>query len=166
MAQAQLSRIENGPPINDLNKLIHWAHTLKIPVQRLWFDLPECRRNGAQATAAAPDNGSVLSRLKESLPGKVTPPTADDLVIVKDGTHDELEALELARRAEASDVSGSTLERLALAVNKLCCRYASTPPSVLLSSVRQYRRYIAHLLDARATLGQKRQLLTIGGCCL
>ncbi|MGH8884559.1 MAG: hypothetical protein ACRDYX_05170 [Egibacteraceae bacterium] len=161
MAQAQLSRIENGPPIQDLNKLIHWAHTLKIPVQHLWFDLPESRRNGTQATTAT-DN-AAFSHPEKTFPDKVTPPTADDLTIVQDVTNDELEALELVRRVEASDVSGSTLERLALAVNNLCCRYASTPPTMLLSSVRQYRRYITHLLDARATIVQKRQLLVTGG---
>jgi transcriptional regulator with XRE-family HTH domain len=162
MAQAQLSRIENGPPINDLNKLIHWAHTLKIPARHLWFDLPESRRNDTQATTAS-DNATGLPHPREALPGKVTPPTTDDLAIVRDMTDDELEALELARRVEASDVSRSTLERLTLAVNNLCCRYASTPPTILLPSVRRYRRYITHLLDARATLDQKRQLLVTGG---
>lgn len=162
ITQAQLSRIETGPPIRDLDKLIHWAHTLRIPVQHLWFDLPESRRNGGRVTTPT-GNASALSHLRELLPDKMTAPTTDDLVVVRDGTTDELEALELARRVEASDVSGPTLERLALAVNNLCCRYASTPPTRLLSSVRAYRRYITHLLDAQATLNQKRKLLVTGG---
>ena len=41
LTQAQLSRIENGPPIMHLDRLVHWAKTLKIPGHLLWFSLPE-----------------------------------------------------------------------------------------------------------------------------
>ena len=41
MTQPQLSRLENGPPIKDLDKLILWARTLRIPSHLLWFKLPE-----------------------------------------------------------------------------------------------------------------------------
>ncbi|MGH8931009.1 MAG: hypothetical protein ACRDZO_10400 [Egibacteraceae bacterium] len=41
MTQPQLSRLENGPPIKDLDKLILWARTLRIPGSLLWFSLPE-----------------------------------------------------------------------------------------------------------------------------
>ncbi|MGH3773980.1 MAG: helix-turn-helix domain-containing protein [Pseudonocardiaceae bacterium] len=41
--QAQLSRVENGPAVKDLDKLIQWARTLGIPAHLLWFQLPEQR---------------------------------------------------------------------------------------------------------------------------
>jgi transcriptional regulator with XRE-family HTH domain len=41
LTQAQLSRIENGLPIKDLDKLIQWARTLGVPADLLWFKLPE-----------------------------------------------------------------------------------------------------------------------------
>jgi transcriptional regulator with XRE-family HTH domain len=41
ITQAQLSRIESGPPIRDLDKLIHWARALGIPPHLLWFKLPQ-----------------------------------------------------------------------------------------------------------------------------
>lgn len=44
LTQAQLSRIEAGPPITDLLRLIRWAQLLRIPPARLWFKLPEQRR--------------------------------------------------------------------------------------------------------------------------
>ena len=44
ITQPQLSRIENGPPIKDLDKLIYWARMLRIPPHLLWFKLPEQRR--------------------------------------------------------------------------------------------------------------------------
>ena len=43
ITQAQLSRIENGPVIKDLDKLIQWARTLGIPAHLLWFKLPHQR---------------------------------------------------------------------------------------------------------------------------
>jgi tetratricopeptide (TPR) repeat protein len=43
LTQAQLSRIENGPAIKDLDKLIRWATLLAIPAHLLWFHLPKQR---------------------------------------------------------------------------------------------------------------------------
>ncbi|MCZ7440453.1 helix-turn-helix transcriptional regulator [Micromonospora sp. WMMC241] len=40
ITQAQLSRVENGPPIVHLDRLIHWARLLRIPSSHLWFTLP------------------------------------------------------------------------------------------------------------------------------
>lgn len=39
LTQAQLSRVENGKPPQDLAKLTSWAHTLSIPEALLWFRL-------------------------------------------------------------------------------------------------------------------------------
>ncbi|TDC38850.1 XRE family transcriptional regulator [Micromonospora sp. KC213] len=41
MSQAQLSRIENGPPIAHLDRLVQWAAALRIPANRLWFTMPD-----------------------------------------------------------------------------------------------------------------------------
>jgi tetratricopeptide (TPR) repeat protein/transcriptional regulator with XRE-family HTH domain len=41
ITQAQLSRIESGPPIKDLERLIEWARVLHVPPTLLWFKLPE-----------------------------------------------------------------------------------------------------------------------------
>ena len=43
ITQAQLSRIESGPPVKDLDKLTEWARALRIPASLLWFKLPEHR---------------------------------------------------------------------------------------------------------------------------
>ncbi|MGH8897622.1 MAG: hypothetical protein ACRDZ4_11505 [Egibacteraceae bacterium] len=45
ITQAQLSRIEHGPPVADLDKLVRWAQSLRIPARLLWFDLPGQRRD-------------------------------------------------------------------------------------------------------------------------
>jgi transcriptional regulator with XRE-family HTH domain len=41
ITQAQLSRIENGPPIVHLDRLAQWARVLRIPADLLWFALPD-----------------------------------------------------------------------------------------------------------------------------
>ncbi|MEW2382685.1 helix-turn-helix transcriptional regulator [Micromonospora sp. NPDC047707] len=40
MSQAQLSRIENGPPMVHLDRLVEWAAALRVPAARLWFAMP------------------------------------------------------------------------------------------------------------------------------
>jgi transcriptional regulator with XRE-family HTH domain len=75
---------------------------------------------------------------------------------------DEIAALELARRAEASDVGGGTVERLELLVDDLATAYPATPSADLLTRARTHLGYVGRLLDARATLGQHRRLLVTG----
>jgi transcriptional regulator with XRE-family HTH domain len=41
ITQAQLSRIENGPPVMHLDRLTHWARVLAVPQDYLWFSLPK-----------------------------------------------------------------------------------------------------------------------------
>ncbi|MCA1675198.1 MAG: helix-turn-helix domain-containing protein, partial [Actinobacteria bacterium] len=40
MRQPHISRIENGPPVRQLDTLQHWAGVLRIPAELLWFRLP------------------------------------------------------------------------------------------------------------------------------
>lgn len=40
MRQPQISRIENGRPIGQLDLLQHWAGVLRVPAELLWFRLP------------------------------------------------------------------------------------------------------------------------------
>ncbi|WP_330233043.1 helix-turn-helix domain-containing protein [Nocardia sp. NBC_00508] len=56
LTQGQLSRIENGPPLADLGKLVQWAKVLTIPANLLWFQLPGQSTPTAPA-APAPSNG-------------------------------------------------------------------------------------------------------------
>ncbi|NIJ12957.1 transcriptional regulator with XRE-family HTH domain [Saccharomonospora amisosensis] len=87
------------------------------------------------------------------------PPESRDL----DRVDDELAALELARRVEASDVGDSTLTALEHTFDELAMSYCNTPPAVLLERLRTHLAYVERLLDARATLAQHRRLLVVGG---
>jgi transcriptional regulator with XRE-family HTH domain len=74
----------------------------------------------------------------------------------------ETEALELARRASASDVGESTLAQLEQLVDDLASSYATTQPAALLARTRQHLRYVGQLLDGRKTLREHRRLLDAG----
>src|SRR5205823_5591000 len=40
LTQTQISRIESGPAVTDLQRLVAWATTLQIPPDKLWFKIP------------------------------------------------------------------------------------------------------------------------------
>ncbi|MFI5839473.1 helix-turn-helix domain-containing protein [Catenuloplanes sp. NPDC051500] len=75
---------------------------------------------------------------------------------------DELDALDLLRRVEASDVGPETLGQLERAVDEMCMRYATDPPEQLLPRVRRHLAYVGRLIDSRATISQKKRLLVAG----
>ncbi|WP_232234161.1 XRE family transcriptional regulator [Micromonospora chokoriensis] len=67
ITQAQLSRVENGPPLVHLDRLAHWAQLFRIPASCLWFALPgqpqrpvekaENVRASTDPPGAGPDEG-------------------------------------------------------------------------------------------------------------
>jgi tetratricopeptide (TPR) repeat protein len=61
MTQTQLSRIEGGPPVNDLGKLTAWARVLGIPAGLLWFRLPEQYGQLSYDDAVASDGRPVIT---------------------------------------------------------------------------------------------------------
>jgi transcriptional regulator with XRE-family HTH domain len=79
------------------------------------------------------------------------------------GHDDEIEALEWARRATASDVGAETLRWLEQAVDDLATSYPRTPPVELLERVRRHLAYVTDLLDARKSLAEHQRLLVVGG---
>ncbi len=94
IAQTQLSRIENGAPVRDLDRLIDWARVLAIPPEYLWFDLPGAPPTMQGPTDATPPGPGAL------LPcGEWTPESTGQL----------LEALDSA----AADVTPTLAARLA-----------------------------------------------------
>jgi tetratricopeptide (TPR) repeat protein/transcriptional regulator with XRE-family HTH domain len=53
LTQAQLSRMESGTEIRDLDRLTRWAELLGIPQRWLWFDLPGTSREQRASTLLA-----------------------------------------------------------------------------------------------------------------
>jgi transcriptional regulator with XRE-family HTH domain len=128
VTQAQLSRIENGPPIVHLDRLIQWARVLGIPSECLWFKLPDDgstasetedmrRRSFLAATSAgfvsalaplsappAPSAEPVIAKSLTDLAGWIlTPPTdgrGTEPAPVVDLTRQVLTAWQLRQRAD------------------------------------------------------------------
>lgn len=76
---------------------------------------------------------------------------------------DDTGLVELARRAEASDLGGGTLELLQEAADRLCREYTVAEPRALASRARQNLAYVTDLLGKRVTLAQHRELLVTAG---
>ncbi|MFG3588073.1 helix-turn-helix domain-containing protein [Streptomyces sp. NPDC047990] len=86
------------------------------------------------------------------------------LTVEDSGSHDdEMDAWELARRVQASDVGTATLDRLERAFDGLAMAYPKAQPEDLLRQVRKHTAYVGKLLDSKKTLSEHRRLLVIGG---
>ncbi len=122
-----------------------------------------------QRAARRVQASAELAKLSSSdAPSTLSTATSNGLQLtVWQGTslHDggEHDALELARRVAASDVSAETLSRLEGMVDELSVRYPKAPPLELLDSVRRHISYVMRLLDARKRLDEHRRLLIVGG---
>jgi tetratricopeptide (TPR) repeat protein len=59
LRQPQISRLEAGPPIRQLDTLHRWARVLRIPSHLLWFQLPEeTQRRALAAPPLSAPNGT------------------------------------------------------------------------------------------------------------
>ena len=150
MTQTQLSRLENGPPPQDLAKLRQWARILGIPADLLWFQVPEQSAAGVHAPHANATADRPLTTLSSRDP-------------TSEAGDDEYDAWELARRVAASDVGEETVGRLEAAVDDLATAYPKVPPAELLCEVRRHLGYVGRLVDARMSLDERRRLLVVGG---
>jgi tetratricopeptide (TPR) repeat protein len=74
-----------------------------------------------------------------------------------------VEAMELARRAEVSEVGAGALEGVERAVARLREAAAGTPPGALVPVALDQRRYVGRLLEGRLTLARRRRLLVAAG---
>jgi transcriptional regulator with XRE-family HTH domain len=76
---------------------------------------------------------------------------------------DGIDAIELIRRTEATDLGTATLEAIVRAVEGLGSSYTHMVPADFLASLRTYKNYVMRLLDGRATLAQRRELMRQAG---
>lgn len=75
----------------------------------------------------------------------------------------DVDLIELARRAEASDLGSRTLELVAAAVDRMCRDYPTADSAQLSDRAAQHLRYVTQLLGGRVTLAQHRELLVQAG---
>ena len=105
--------------------------------------------DGAPGRVAAAEPGPGVA----AEPGPGAGPPADPV----------LEAMELARQAEASDLGEEAMAGLERTVGRLERAALATPPGELIPAVRARRRYAGRLLEGRLPLGRHRRLLVAAG---
>jgi hypothetical protein len=112
-----------------------------------------------------PPTGGLLPPDDVPAPGEVaaTPTELADVAFLEAAADGAVEAAELAREAEASDIGAGALENIDLAVDRLCRSYASAPPALLIPRVQARLRNLRRLHTGRVNLAQRRQLLVAGG---
>ena len=108
-------------------------------------------------------DGQAAARDPADRPGP-TPPAHPALPEVGAGGRAAVvEAMEVARLAEASEVGSGTLAEVERAVERLGGAAAGTPPELLVPAVVSQRRYVGRLLAGRLTLDGRRRLLVAAG---
>ncbi len=151
LAQLMAAR---GIGTNELARRSHYAaghiSNLRSGAKR---PSPEC---AAELDAILGADG----RLTALAPSSKGEPSAPDILADPGG---DLALIELARRAEASDLGGSTVELLQASADRLCRDYPTVDPRVLSGHARTHLGYVTDLLGKRVTLAQHRDLLAVAG---
>jgi transcriptional regulator with XRE-family HTH domain len=113
------------------------------------------RQPGSQELAAALDRlldaGGQLAALAAAADAPTASPPGD------------VQLIELARQAEASDLGSATLELIGTAVDRICRDYPTGDPVELSQRATRHLRYLTRLLGGRVTLAQHRELLAAAG---
>jgi hypothetical protein len=116
-----------------------------------------------------PGTGPGVRRGGDAMPRRPIDAAADELsgpaAAASPGPGDApvLEAMELARRAEASRLGDEAMAGLERAVARLQRAALATPPEELIPAVRAQRGYAGRLLGGPLTLGRHRRLLVAAG---
>lgn len=147
---AELTRLmtAQGTGVRELARRVHYnpGHISNLRTGRA-RPSPEL---AADLDAALEADGALVALA----PPRRQPARADD---------SHLELIELARRAEASDLGSGTIELLQGAADGLARQYTAADPDDVAAAGRRHLRYVTGLLGQRATLAQHRDLLVVAG---
>ncbi|MQA10221.1 MAG: hypothetical protein GEU98_17040 [Pseudonocardiaceae bacterium] len=149
LTQAQVSKLENGKPEQNLEALRNYAKILHLPQHMLWFDFAGQSRLKPPSRTADDVNAG----------GLIVPQSRDDILVANTG----MDTLELLRRVRASAIDSSTIDALNITVEQLCCDYAHTDASELIRTGKEWLGKMTELLDNRLTLAQHRDVLNNAG---
>ncbi|MGH3381436.1 MAG: XRE family transcriptional regulator [Actinoallomurus sp.] len=139
-----LRKLAKAIPV-DVGLLSKISHDLKPPSAKM-----------AELIDKALGAGDTLSALR---------PVSAQLVLSGDlvSAGAEHELLDLAARADATDLSSATLELLDAVVDRLCRDYPTVAPDLLSERAKAHLDYVLRLLDGRTTLAEHRELLVRAG---
>lgn len=146
LTQAQVSKIENGRPEQNLETLRNYAKILHLPQHLLWFDLP------GQSRFSSPRPSSSNDKL-------IVPASRDEILVAATG----MDTLELLQRVRSSAVDSSTVDALSITVEQLCCDYSHADARELMANGKEWLGRVTELLGNRLTLAQHRDILNNAG---
>lgn len=163
--QGWISQIENGPPINQLDKLISWAELLRIPQEHLWFALPQRDDIPVLPLPEDADLNPVL---------RGTPLTQSDVYMpsigeTPNGDHEgalrmaEERARNFGRRFGAGGLNDETLQQLHDDVARLAFDYQRKPVTDLLGDLSSTQEAVFSSLEQGQPPTQARHLFFLGG---
>ncbi|UJW35668.1 XRE family transcriptional regulator [Saccharothrix sp. AJ9571] len=155
LTQAQVSKLENGKPEQNIVTLRNYAKILHLPQHLLWFDFPGQSRLRFPRVAA----GKKESNAKTPSGGLITPEVRDELLVVNTG----MDTLELLRRVRASAIDSSTIDALNITIEQLCCDYPHADARQLMQTGKKWLGKMTELLNGRLTLAQHREILANAG---
>jgi tetratricopeptide (TPR) repeat protein len=149
ISQAQLARIERGRPVTDLERLIQWAKTLRIPRELLWFSLPPDGAQTRTSLATAPTRAL----------GTINSPLAFPAILP------DLQQIELLRQ-EMSDVFQGAISDASLEEwERIAIRYARAtrdrPAGILLGDISQDLTDLCRLIRNQRTESVTRRLTRV-----
>lgn len=183
VTQAQLSRIENGPPVTDLAKLIPWALALGIPEELLWFKLPKQKPDPATRPTTGGATVSPVPAKKDMeddmrrrtvLQGLVAG-TGTVLSSAMFGSLAQIEQIrrELERLLDGSDIGSSTADHWEEVPGEYGQRFLVLAPDRLLLDIAGDFVELRHVLDRQHTTKDRAmlarasgQLAVLAGQCL
>ncbi|MET7997902.1 helix-turn-helix domain-containing protein [Amycolatopsis sp. NPDC005232] len=151
LTQAQVSKIENGKPEQNLEVLRNYARVLHLPQHLLWFDFP----GQSRLKASQPRTG------KDSNPNEklIVPQSQDEILLANTG----MDTLELINRIRSSAINSSTVDAITIKVEQLCCDYAHMDAQELIQTGREWLSKMTELLGGRLSLAQHRDILSNAG---
>lgn len=173
LTQGQLSRIETGPPIQDLDRLIFWAQLLAIPERHLWFRLPEVERPAVERPLA--DLNVDLDLFPpQSRTGAYDSPRIgrvghvgfvldDDPLAAERAAALGTDLWELHDVLQSRRVSQSSLALAEEACTSLDTRYAELPPLVLLPELRHQLKHVVGWLQESQPVAFRQRLCSLAG---
>lgn len=136
LTQAQVSKLENGKPEQNLEPLRHYAKTLHLPRHMLWFDFPgQSRLTPTQSPVEAETNAGAIA--------------------------DGQEADRLAVEILDSSTADEAIDQLACATISLAESHTQAPARHILTQVFHLHKQAQILLESKHRLSQKRELFRV-----
>jgi tetratricopeptide (TPR) repeat protein len=154
LTQAQVSKLENGRPEQNLETLRNYAKILHLPQHLLWFDFPGQSRLRLSRSSTGAGNGDVSASN-----GLIVPHDRDEILVVNTG----MDTLELLRRVRESAINSSTIDALDITVEQLCCEYSHADARELMKTGKEWLGKMTELLNNHLTLAQHRDILSRAG---